>query len=153
MHAAPPVRVEIDSSAWTPVLIGGLVLLAALALGLWLMRVAQIEIAEMAAAVISLAVAAVIAVAWRARAGRLPVVLSWDGQRWFMHHTAETDDAAPGSLRLHWDMDGRSLLRFVPAAPKTVPPRWLLATPATVRGSWQDWRAALVHSQRAMVLA
>jgi hypothetical protein len=150
MHAAPPVRVEIDSSAWTPVLIGGLVLLSAFALGLWLVRVAQIEVA---AAVISLAVAAVIAAAWRARAGRLPVVLSWDGQRWFMHHTAETDDAAPGSLRLHWDMDGRSLLRFVPAAPKTAAPRWLLATPATVRGSWQDWRAALVQSQRAMVVA
>jgi hypothetical protein len=150
MHAAPTVRVEIDSSAWTPILIGGLVLLSALALGLWLVRVAQIEVA---AAVISLAVAVVIAAAWRVRAGRLPVVLSWDGQRWFMQHTAETDDAAPGSLCLHWDMDGRSLLRFVPAAPKTVPPRWLLATPATVRGSWQDWRAALVHSQRAMVVA
>jgi hypothetical protein len=143
MHAAPPVRVQIQSNFWAPVLIATLVLLAALAMSLWLARMGlMLGAVGLASFALVVTVASFWAVAYR----RAAVVLSWDGQRWFAQPQPQAGDPVPGRLLLQWDMDGCSLLRFVHETDQQS--RWLLVTPSTVRGPWQDWRAALVQSQR-----
>lgn len=150
MHAAPPVRVQIKPHPVAPVLVLGLLCVTAATLVLWFARLA---LGWPAAGV---AIVVVLGACWQLRrSGRQDTVVHWDGQRWFAQSEGQNTDPTPGQLWLHLDFDGHSLLRFAPdqrqSGVKT--PRWLVATPGTVRGPWQDWRAALIHAQRAEVLA
>jgi hypothetical protein len=143
MHAAPPVRVQIQSNVWAPVLMAALVLFAALAMSLWL---ALMGLFLGAVGLTGFAVVGAVATAWAVGYRRTAVVLSWDGQRWFAQNLSLAGDPMAGRLLLQWDMDGRSLLRFVhETSGKSL---WLLVTRSSVQGPWQDWRAALVQSQR-----
>jgi hypothetical protein len=148
MHAAPPVRVRIKPHPAAAVLVLGLLSLAAAVQVLWFARLGLGSAAAGLASVVLLAVAGAYQAA---RSGRKDTVLHWDGQRWFAQPEGQNSDPSPGQLWLHLDVDGHSLLRFAPERRQSEVnmPRWLVASPATVQGPWQDWRAALVHAQRA----
>ena len=153
MHAAPPVRVQIKPHPAAPVMVLGLLSVATAVVALWLARLGL----GWAAAGLAGAILLDAAGGWKAvRSGRQDTtVLHWDGQRWFARSEGQNTDPSPGQLWLHLDFDGNSLLRFAPERRQSDvnTPRWLVATPATVQGPWQDWRAALVHAQRAAVVS
>jgi hypothetical protein len=141
MHAAPSVRVCIDSPSMGRAFTVALWFAAGAALGIWLswLGVSMPTLALGAA----IGFALTCGLLWRGR--REALVLRWDGQRWFREHQGES---TPGCLRMYLDIDGRSLLSFALAVPGRRPKQWLWATPRTVQGPWQDWRAALVQSSR-----
>lgn len=151
MHAAPSVRVDIQPHPAVPAVVLAVVSLSATGLVLWFDR---IDLPWPVGGVVVIATVAVLG-AWLKARGSAATSLSWDGQRWFASFEGQAAEPVSGQLLLKLDFDGYSLLRFVPERPSrgVAAPRWLMATPATVHGPWQDWRAALIHAQSARAVA